>query len=53
MAMIRRFMRSEDGATAIEYGLIVTLVSVVGVAAFIQTGTGVNVLMTSVANAWR
>lgn len=53
MATIRRFLQAQDGATAIEYGLIVMLVSVVGVGAFIQTGNGINLRMSAVAAAWR
>jgi Flp pilus assembly pilin Flp len=53
MATIRRFLRSQDGASAIEYSVIVMLVSIVGVAAFIETGNGINLRMTAVAEAWR
>lgn len=36
---VGRFMYNEDGATAIEYGLIATLIAVVIVGAVTATGT--------------
>ena len=53
MRLLRKFVRSEDGATAIEYTLIASLISIAAIAAFRTTGTGVDTLMTTVANAWR
>lgn len=53
MTLLGRFLRDERGATAIEYALIASLISVVAVAAFRTTGTNVNTLMTTVAGAWR
>ncbi len=40
MTAIRKFFQNESGATAIEYGLIAALVSVVGVTALGNMGDG-------------
>lgn len=37
-AIIRRLKKNEDGATAIEYGLIAALIAVAAIAAFTQVG---------------
>ncbi len=37
--MVSRFLRDESGVTAIEYGLIAALISVVGITAFTNIGT--------------
>ncbi len=37
--VIKRFLRDESGATAIEYGLIVALIAVVIIAAVTTVGT--------------
>ena len=42
LARIRRFRKSEDGATAIEYGLIAALIAVVIIAAVTTVGTELN-----------
>jgi pilus assembly protein Flp/PilA len=42
--MIQRFVRDEDGATAIEYGLIAALIAVVIIAAV--TVLGQNLIAT-------
>ena len=39
MKMLRRLLRTEDGVTAIEYGLIASLVAVVIIAAVSMVGT--------------
>lgn len=44
-------MKSEEGATAIEYGLIAALIAVVIIGAVTALGTGLNDTFTSVANA--
>ena len=41
-AKLRRFAEDESGATAIEYGLIASLVSVAAATAFIQVGGSVE-----------
>ncbi len=45
---ITNFLRSEEGATAIEYGLIVGLVAVVIAVVLVSTGTDLTSLFTSV-----
>ena len=58
MKRIRKFLKSEAGATAIEYGLIAALISVVIIAALQLTGNSLktvfnnvgSVLSSSVAN---
>lgn len=49
--LITRFIKSEEGATAIEYGLIAALIAVVIIGAVTALGTGLNDTFTSVANA--
>jgi pilus assembly protein Flp/PilA len=45
------FLREEQGATAIEYGLIVGLIAAVIIAVLTSTGTSLNSLFTTVSNA--
>jgi pilus assembly protein Flp/PilA len=47
----KAFVRDEDGATAIEYGLIAALISVVIIAAVTNIGNSLNGTFESVANA--
>jgi pilus assembly protein Flp/PilA len=49
--MITRFFRDETGATAIEYGLIAALVSVVIIAALVLVGSSLNSVFNNVASA--
>ena len=49
MKIIRNFVRNSKGATAIEYGLIASLIAVAGIAAFNSVGTGVNKTFTNAA----
>ena len=46
--MIRRFMSDEDGATAIEYGLIAALIAVVIITALIAIGSSLSANMETV-----
>jgi pilus assembly protein Flp/PilA len=48
---IRRFMGSEDGATAIEYGLIASLIAVAIIAAVTAIGTNLSGVFTGVSNS--
>lgn len=48
---IAAFARDEEGATAIEYGLIVGLIAAVIIAVVTSTGTTLNGLFTTVKNA--
>lgn len=40
--MLKRFLKNEDGATAIEYGLIAALIGVAIIAAVGLVGDGLN-----------
>jgi len=51
MSLISRFLRDEAGATAIEYGLIAALVSVVIITAVTTLGTKLTSTFTAVAAA--
>jgi pilus assembly protein Flp/PilA len=46
-----RFVKDESGATAIEYGLIAALISVVIIATITAVGTQLTKTFTSVSNA--
>lgn len=51
MSKIMRFIRDEQGATAIEYGLIAAGISVAIIAVVQSLGTNLNATFTSVATA--
>ena len=44
------FVRDEQGVTAIEYGLLTALISVVIIAAVTTVGTNLNTMFTTIAN---
>ena len=46
---MQRFINDEEGATAIEYGLLAALIAVVIIAAVRLVGTRVNAAFTAVA----
>ena len=48
-ALIQRFKNDEDGATAIEYGLIAALIAVAIIAAVRTLGTTLSGTFTSVS----
>ncbi|MEO7858921.1 MAG: Flp family type IVb pilin [Nitrospirales bacterium] len=48
---IVRFMREEDGATAVEYGLMVALIAIVIIAAVTLLGTNLSAKFNQVALA--
>jgi pilus assembly protein Flp/PilA len=48
-----RFIEDESGATAIEYGLIASLIAVVVITALTSIGTNLKADFTSVATALR
>jgi len=50
-AILSRFARDDSGATAIEYGLIAGLVSVVIITAVTTLGNKLNVTFSKVGNA--
>jgi pilus assembly protein Flp/PilA len=47
--LIARFVKDESGATAIEYGLIASLISVAIIAAAKSLGTNISGTFTNVA----
>jgi pilus assembly protein Flp/PilA len=51
LSIFRRLMKSRDGATAIEYTLIASLISVAAIAAMISVGTKTNGVLSNVASA--
>ncbi|MES2114218.1 MAG: Flp family type IVb pilin [Pseudomonadota bacterium] len=50
MNSIKKFLREEDGVTAIEYGLIAALIAVVIIAAVTIVGTQLNITFKTIAN---
>jgi pilus assembly protein Flp/PilA len=50
-ALLRTLQRDEQGATAVEYGLMVALIAAVIVAAVTLIGTNLTSIFNSVANA--
>lgn len=51
MNILKRFAKDQSGATAIEYGLIAGLISVIIIAALTSLGTKLTNKFTNVANA--
>ena len=51
MKLVSDFLRNEDGATAIEYGLIAACISVAIIAVVQGVGTKLTSTFTSVKNA--
>jgi len=51
MSIVRAFLRNEDGATAIEYGLIAAGISVAIIGAVNTVGTNLTTTFSSVASA--
>jgi pilus assembly protein Flp/PilA len=49
--VITKFLKNENGATAIEYGLIAALIAVVIVGGVTLIGTNLSALFTSVAGS--
>lgn len=50
MNLFKRFATDESGATAIEYGLIASLIAVACITIFNTIGTNLNVVFNKVAN---
>ncbi len=48
MNNVIRFLKDEEGATAIEYGLIAALISVAAIGAMTALGTQLSTLFTTV-----
>jgi pilus assembly protein Flp/PilA len=53
IAMLKKFVANQNGATAIEYGLIAALIAVVIIGALTSIGGNLNTDFTSVANSLR
>jgi pilus assembly protein Flp/PilA len=51
MERIKKFMKEEDGVTAIEYALIAALIAVVIIGAVTGVGTWVNSVFETVVTA--
>jgi pilus assembly protein Flp/PilA len=51
LSIFRRLMKSENGATAIEYTLIASLIAVAAIAAMNTVGGKIQGVLTNVANA--
>ena len=49
MSFIRKIIRNEKGATAIEYGLIAALIAVAAITAMRSVGTTLNTTFTNVS----
>lgn len=49
MMFVRRFMRDEDGVTAIEYGLLAALIAVAIIVGANQVGQNLNTLFSNIA----
>jgi len=49
-AVLIKLLKSEEGATAIEYGLIATLVSIAGIAAFNAVGSSLTSTFNNVSS---
>jgi pilus assembly protein Flp/PilA len=51
MSFLTKFLRDQSGATAIEYGLIAALISIVIVGALTTIGTNLNTGFTTVGTS--
>jgi pilus assembly protein Flp/PilA len=49
MKILRKFMRNEKGATAIEYGLIATLIAIAAITAMTSVGGKLTTTFNNVA----
>jgi len=53
LSIFRRLMKSEQGATAIEYTLIASLIAVAAITAMGSVGNKVNGVLSNVANSMK
>ena len=53
LSIFRRLMKSEKGATAIEYTLIASLIAVAAITAMSSVGTKVNGVLSNVASTMK
>ena len=49
LSIFRRLMKSEHGATAIEYTLIASLIAVAAIVGMTNVGTGIQTVLANVA----
>ena len=49
MKILRKLMRNEKGATAIEYGLIATLIAIAAITAMSSVGTKLTTVFNNVS----
>ena len=50
IATLAKLLKNEDGATAIEYGLIAALIAVAAIVAFRLVGTNLSAIFNTVAS---
>ena len=50
MKILRKFMRNEKGATAIEYGLIATLIAIAAITAMSSVGSKLTTTFNNVSS---
>ncbi len=50
MKFVKKMIRNEEAATAIEYGLIAALIAVAGITAFTAVGDSVSATFTAASN---
>ncbi|HSQ98864.1 MAG TPA: Flp family type IVb pilin [Sphingomicrobium sp.] len=50
MVKLTKLLRCERGATAIEYALVASLISIAAIAAMMNVGTKVDVMFNNVSN---
>jgi len=50
-SLVSRFMKDEAGVTAIEYGLLASLIAVVIITAVTNIGTNLNTKFTAISTA--
>ena len=51
LTFVKRFVREEEGATMVEYGLMVALIAIVCIVAVALVGTNMNERFSSVAGS--
>jgi len=50
VVQLQRYLRNEDGATAIEYGLIASLVAIIIIAGLTVAGTSMRTMYSNLAS---
>lgn len=51
IAQLKRFAREEEGATMVEYGLMVALIAIVCIGAVTLIGTNLNLVFSDIATS--